>query len=411
MGVAAVCLAASACSSASTLSSGAGGSTVGSSGAASGAAAGSGGMGDAASGASGSLGNGGSASGGMAGIGVGGASGATGGVGGATGGASGGSPSFPTGTLCNASGDALTPPAKIKHLIVILFENENAASVIGADKAPYITSVAAQCAVATAYQDDVFVDNLVSLPHYLALTSGSNCNKGLDSQGSGCITDDGDATAHTLTTDSIFSQVSSWKAYQEGMPSACAKASGGRYATKHNPAAYYESLANCAANDLSIPPLTCSPSGKNTPCTPAPSNAFVTALATDALAEFTFVTPTLDNDMHDGTITQADNWVATYLPLIVSSKAYLRGDVVVQLLWYEQTSSEFGGPIPNVFISPYVTAGRTSGMPIDHFSVLRSWENALGISSHLGCAGGVPPAGMGQCPVNSTADVRAALGW
>jgi len=416
-----------ACSSTGSESPGAGGASGGVSSGGSGAAGGSagsgvvaggGGLAGASGGSSGSLGIAGAPLGGAAGVsGIGGMSGAAGGAGGA----SGGSTSFPPGTLCNSTGYPRTPPAKIKHLIVILFENENKDAVIGAAHAPYISSLAAKCAVATAYQDDIFTDNLVSLPHYLALTSGSNCNTGLDGNGTGtgCITDDGDATAHTLSTTSIFNQASSWKSYQEGMSGSCAKGTGGRYAAKHNPAAYYTSLTNCATNDVSIAPLKCNPTTLNMPCLPPPpppppsppSNAFVTDLANDDLAEFVFITPTLDNDMHDGTITQADNWVATYLPLITGSKAYLRGEVVVQLLWDEQTSSEFGGPIPNVFISPYVTAGKTSAMNIDHFSVLRSWENALGISTYLGCASGSPPGGVGKCPSESTADVRAALGW
>ncbi len=321
-------------------------------------------------------------------------------------------PPFPSGTVCNASGIPRTPPVTIAHLIVVLFENENVDAVIGSRLAPYISSLASQCAVATAYQDDVFSGNLVSLPHYLALTSGSNCSTGLERTGNGCITSDADALVQTLATPSIFSQVASWRSYQEDMPKACSALSGRRYAAKHNPAAYYRSLSSCALNDLSIAALQCDPCTTNTPCSPErPSNAFTADLEADTLAQFTFITPTLDNDMHDGTVTQADNWVRTYLPLIFASRPYLRGEVVVQLLWDEQTTSTFGGPIPNVFISPYVGAGTTSSIPINHFAVLRSWEKAFGIVDYLGCASGTPPGGAGTCPADSTADVRAALGW
>jgi hypothetical protein len=294
-----------------------------------------------------------------------------------------GGPPFAAGTVCNATGVKRTPPTTLKNVIVILMENENYGSVNGSmAKAPYINQLASQCGVATAYDDTCFgTDNLVSLPHYLALVSGSNCNTGLDQTGTGCITDDGDATSHTLSTASIFSQVTSWKSYQEGMPSACAKTSGGAYAAKHNPAAYYSGLTNCAANDVSIATITCNPTATNTACSPAPSNAFTQDLANDTLAQFTLVTPTLDNDMHDGTITQADNWLHTYVPLILASKAYLRGDVAVFILWDEQNTANVGGPTPNVFLSPYITAGTTSATPFNHFAVLRAWENALGIGT------------------------------
>jgi phospholipase C len=317
--------------------------------------------------------------------------------------------SFPPGTICNASGTPRTPPATLAHLIVIMLENENFGSVNGNANAPYITSLANACGFSTSYLDNCFADNLLSLPHYLALTSGSNCNTGLDGTGTGCITDDNDATTHTLTTTSIFSQVSSWKGYDESMPSNCDQSSSGEYAAKHNPPAYYTSLSTCSANDIPIAPLTCSSSTLNKPCT-APSGALVDDLANDTLPALSFVTPNLVNDMHDGTVTEGDNWLATYLPKVFASPAYLRGEVAVLLLWDEQTTTDFGGPIPNVFISPYVTKGTVSSTTMNHFAVLRAMEKALGISTFLGCASGTIPGG-GACPTGSTADVRAALNF
>ena len=320
-----------------------------------------------------------------------------------------GPPLFPAGTICNNSGTPRTPPATLKNLIVVLFENENFGSVNGNAAAPYISSLATKCGYATQYLDNVFVSNLVSLPHYLALTSGSNCNTGLDTTGTGCISDDADATAHTLSTTSIFDQVPSWKSYQEGMPSACDTGSSGGYACKHNPAAYYSGLATCTTNDIGIAAITCNPNTKSTACS-TPNNAFTTDLTNDTLPAFSFITPTLANDMHDGTVTQGDNWLYTYLPLVFQSKAYLRGDVAVLLLWDEQNTASVGGATPNVFISPYVTAGTVATTAFNHFAVLRAMENALGISTYLGCASGTKPGG-GACPSGSTVDVRAALNF
>jgi hypothetical protein len=317
---------------------------------------------------------------------------------------------FPAGTLCNDSGTVRTAPAQLKHLVVVLLENEDFGSVNGNASAPYISSLASKCGYATQYLDNCFSHNLVSLPHYLALTSGSNCNTGLDETGTGCIKDDNDATSHTLSTQSIFAQVASWKAYQEGMPSACDTSSGGDgYACKHNPPAYYSSLAMCSTYDIAIPSVTCDANATMKACT-TPSNQLTQDLANDALPAFAFVTPNLDNDMHDGTVTQGDNWLYTYLPLVFASPAYLRGEVAVLLLWDEQSTLLSGGATPNVFISPYVTAGTVASATINHFSVLRAMENALGITTYLGCASGTKPGG-GTCPTGSTTDVRTALGF
>ncbi|MEO6951541.1 MAG: alkaline phosphatase family protein [Polyangia bacterium] len=316
---------------------------------------------------------------------------------------------FPAGTLCNETGSKLTAPSVLKHLIVILEENENFGSVNGNPAAPYISMLATKCGQATNYLDNCFSANLVSLPHYLALTSGSNCDVGLDSGGTGCVRDDNDPGSHVLTTKSIFDQVSSWKSYQEGMPSACDMTSGGRYACKHNPPVYYSGLASCSANDIAIPSIVCSAGTKMKACT-TPKNTFTDDLANDTLPAFAYVTPDLDNDMHDGTVTQGDNWLYTYLPLVLASPAYLRGEVAVLVLWDEQSSFQSGGATPNLFISPYITAGTDTAVQLNHFSVLRAMESALGISTYLGCASGSISGGA-TCPPGSTSDVRAAIGF
>jgi hypothetical protein len=193
------------------------------------------------------------------------------------------------------------------------------------------------------------------------------------------------------------------------MPSACDTSSSGEYACKHNPPAYYSNLASCSTNDIAIAGITCNATTKNKACT-TPNNALTQDLANDTLPAYAFVTPNLLNDMHDGTVTQGDNLLYTYVPLILASKAYLRGEVAILIVWDEQSTISSGGATPNVFISPYVTAGTVSSTPMNHFAVLRATENALGITTYLGCASGTQPGG-GACPAGSTADVRAALNF
>lgn len=380
------------------------------------------GGGSSGGGSSGSGGSGGSSSSGSgSGSGSGSSGGSSGGddagssSGGSDGGGSSGGP-FAAGTICNSSGTPRTPPATIKNLIVILEENENYGNVQGsAAQAPYINSLAAQCGVATAYNDNCFSEYIESLPHYLALTSGSNCDTGTDESGTSCVTyDETNTSQGTLSTVSIFQQATSWKSYQEDMPSACDTSTPllGEYVLKHNPAALYTNLtstSSCTGNDLAIAALSCNTTTTMTSCG-TPSNAFTQDLANDTLAQFTFVTPDLLNDMHDGTITEADNWLYTYLPLIFASPAYLRGDVALFVLWDQQDGITIDGPTPNVFISPYITAGTVTSTPMNHYAVLRSFEEALGISTYLGCASGNQPGG-GACPSGSTTEVRAALNF
>jgi hypothetical protein len=321
--------------------------------------------------------------------------------------------SFPAGTICNKSGASRTPPGTFKHVIFILFENKDYAQVMGSANAPYMNSIKDQCGYSTNYLDSCFVSDLDSLPHYLALTSGSNCNTGLESTGTGCITDDNDPSSHTLSTTSIMQQATSYKAYIESMPNACDPNSSGLYATKHNPPPYYDNLSGaCSTSDVNIAAVSCTTT-KNTPCTPTPSNAFTQDLANDNLAQFVWVTPNLTNDMHNGTsitseVIRGDNWLQTYLPLILAAPAYLRGEVAIYVLWDEQDTFT-SGPTPNLFISPYTTP-TSSTTTINHFSVLHTAEQQLGITTFLGCASGTAPGG-GTCPTESTTSLRAIFNF
>ncbi len=321
---------------------------------------------------------------------------------------------FPAGTICNDTGNARTPPATLKHIILIMEENKNLSTVYGNKNAPYFTSIANKCGYSTLYEDSCFgTDNLDSLPHYLALTSGSNCNTGLDKTGTGCVTaDQNTATGHQLSTESIFEQVGSWKAYIESMQSSCEMSASGEYAVKHNPPPFYSALSSCSSNDVPIAAVTCDSSAATmTACTGSTTNAFTNDLANDTLPTFTWITPNLQNDMHDGTVTQGDNWLYTYLPLIFQSKPYLNGEVAVFVLWDEDNDLVCNQPEPNAFISPYVKAATVSSVTMNHFASLLAMENAFGISTHLGCAGGTPPGGSGTCPTGSTADLRSAFNF
>src|SRR5205807_6196492 len=73
------------------------------------------------------------------------------------------------------------------------------------------------------------------------------------------IGDDAAPAAHPLTVDNLFRQVrargGSAVTYAEGMPRPCALESSGRYAVKHNPAAYYtggDDRSACERDDLPV---------------------------------------------------------------------------------------------------------------------------------------------------------------
>jgi hypothetical protein len=263
-----------------------------------------------------------------------------------------------SGSTYGPCGTASSPPATWQHVIWIVFENKAYSQVIGSSNAPYINSLANQCGLATAF----YAEAHPSLPNYIAMTSGST-------QG---ITDDGGPSSHPLSVPSIFSQLGTggWKSLEESMPSNCYLSNSGFYAVRHNPAAYYTNIrTDCNVQDI---PLASTP---------------------DISARFTFVTPDLCHDMHSSScgsdtateVKNGDTWLSTFLPKILQSSQYQAGTTVVFITWDEDDSSA-SQHIPTLVVSPSTPAGTRSGTTFNHYSMLRTAEELLGLSPFLGNA-------------------------
>ena len=242
-------------------------------------------------------------------------------------------------------------------------ENHSLGQVVGAPSAPYETRLAQQCGQATSYRSV----GSPSLPNYIGATSG-------DTWG---IRDDDPPAAHAIKADNLFRQVRasgrSAVSFQEAMVNSCALTSKGRYAVKHNPAAYYQGADDrpaCVRDDI--------PLGTND------SGALHDALVNNNLPTFSFVTPDLCHDTHDCSVGVGDNWLAQFLPALLSSKTYGAGRTVIFLVWDEES------PMPFVVIAPTVPTGSVLAAAVDHYSLLRTTEDLLGITTHLAKAAAAP---------------------
>jgi hypothetical protein len=232
-------------------------------------------------------------------------------------------------------------------VVVIVMENRGLGQVAGSPSAPYLDRLAVECGLATDYSGVAHP----SLPNYIAMTSGSTDD----------ITDDAGPSAHPLAGPSIFSLLGSgWRSLQESMPSGCDPSSGGTYAAKHNPAVYYTSIgAECPSHDV---PMN----------DPAP----------DLAARYTFITPNLCDDGHDCPTVVADRWLSVEMPRILDSSEYTSGTTAVFITWDENDAG--GTLVPLYVIAPAVPAGTRVTEPFDHYSLLRTTEEMLGLTPLLG---------------------------
>jgi hypothetical protein len=229
-------------------------------------------------------------------------------------------------------------------------ENHAYSQIIGSPDAPYVNRLAAQCGLAANYK----AVSHPSLPNYIGMTSG----------GTHGVSNDLGPLAHKLDVPSIFSQAGTggWRSLEESMPSNCELGNPGKYAVRHNPAAYYTSVrADCGKQDV---PLGSTP---------------------DLSARFTFVTPNLCNDTHDCSVKTGDTWLQGFLPKVFSSKEYEAGRTAVFLTWDEDDDSS-GNHIATVVAAAAVGHGTKSSTAFTHYSLLRTTEELLGLSPLLGRA-------------------------
>jgi phospholipase C len=248
-----------------------------------------------------------------------------------------------------------------KHVIWVWMENHSYGTIIGSSQAPYINSLAQACGLATNYHNVTHP----SLPNYVAATSG------LPLAGLAPFTPDCDpAPGCNTRTASIFGQLRSWKAYEESMPSNCYRANSGDYAVRHNPPTYYTALGGCATNDV-------------------PYTQLARDLAHGTLPAFSFITPNLIDDMHDGTVADGDTWLSRNLPTIFNSSEYKSGSVAVFVTWDEgeggssndcaTNTTDVGCHVATLVVSPSTRPGTRSATLFNHYSLLASTERLLGL--------------------------------
>ncbi|MGI8557107.1 MAG: alkaline phosphatase family protein [Solirubrobacteraceae bacterium] len=337
------------------------------------------------------------------------------------------------GALASPAAGAVLPP--IRHVFVIVLENESANTTFGANSpASYLNGTLRP---AGEFLPNYYGITHLSLGNYVAMVSGQASNPvtqadcqtyvdvlpgtvGTDGQASGvgCVYPSSVKTiADQLTAGGL-----TWKGYMEDMgnsstaPATCrhpalnsldstqSARAGDQYAARHNPFVYFHSVidsATCNQNDVPLDRLP---------------NDLAAASTTPNLA---FITPNLCNDGHDspckdgsaGGLLAADAFLRDWIPRIQNAPGYRDGGLII--VTFDEADSGISGdasacchapfPFPNspnpggtilgpgggrtgsVLLSQYVQPGSVNVTPYNHFALLRSIEDLFGLG-HLGYA-------------------------
>lgn len=239
------------------------------------------------------------------------------------------------------------------HIVVVIEENKSPMGVIGNSGAPYINSLAQN----GAYLSDSFGNYRPSQPNYFALFSGS---------GQGVTTNDNVNLGNIPNLGSqLLGAGKTFVEYSEGLPSVgYTGATSGRYARKHNPLVSFSNV----------------PAASNRPYTDFPSNY-------STLPAVSLVVPNLDDDSHDGTVAQSDQWLKNNMSAYAEWAKTHNSLLIVT--YDEGDLSDTTNHIPTIFYGANVRPGQYAN-EITHYNVLRTIEDSEGLSAIAYAASATP---------------------
>ncbi|MFL5905984.1 MAG: alkaline phosphatase family protein [Solirubrobacterales bacterium] len=334
---------------------------------------------------------------------------------------------------------------KVKHVFIIVLENENADQTFGPQsQIPYLADTMRS---EGAYIPDYWAIGHLSLDNYIAMVSGQapNAQTQADCQfftdflpgtptsngqyiGQGCLYPPGVQNIATQLEGNGWT----WKGYMQDMDLASTPSKEetcrhpdinsqdhtqsatpqNQYAARHNPFVYFQSIIDfdtCKQNDVDLEHLN-------------------TDLGSEATTpNYSFITPDLCNDGHDGDGTpgscadggpggmvQANSFLQEWVPKITNSAAFKdRGLLLVTFDEAEGDPREGttdasaccneqpgpntinpggpvvgpgGGKIGAVALSPCIAPGTVTHEDYNHYSLLRWVEDNFDLP-HLGYAG------------------------
>jgi hypothetical protein len=313
-----------------------------------------------------------------------------------------------------SAGDGTMPA--LDHVFVIMLENHSKSSVLGDPNAPFINQLASTYAVAGNYYGVTHP----SEPNYVAAISGSNWWTNID--------DPANRFDHRNLVDELEAHHKTWDAYMEAMPSAGYlgdqwPSNTALYASKHDPFVLFDDIRDDPARLAHVKPYT----------------DLATDLNSGNPPDFVWISPDQCNDMHGGVYVsvpghpetpcpygntkddaydaalkqKADAFVKQAVTTIMSSRAWTGNSAIFITTdeddftgnsatdgWESadgccdspvvpandpdvpgwQGGVYGGGLVPAVIVTTHgKRGGYTSDTPYNHYSLLRTIEDAWGL--------------------------------
>jgi hypothetical protein len=247
--------------------------------------------------------------------------------------------------MCAPVPAAASPSLPVpSHIVIVVEENHSSGGVIGNKSAPYINWLVANGMLMT----QSFAVSHPSEPNYLALFAGDTFGLASDA----CLIDAGAApnlASELLTAGYTFA------GFSEDLPAVGSTAcTAGKYARKHAP---WVNFTNVPAQ-LSVP-----------------FTSFNARSDYATLPTVAFVIPNLDNDMHDGTVAQADRWLQNNLAAYAN---WAKANNSLLIVTWDEDDNSANNQIPTIFYGAHVPAAAYNA-PVSHYNLLSTFEEMYGL--------------------------------
>ncbi len=275
--------------------------------------------------------------------------------------------------LLFVAGAAAQNVPRSKHVWVINEENHGYTDIVGNSQMPYYNQLIKEYGLATQF----YSDQHSSLPALMWFVAGAP------------VETNNDTTSCEHSEDNVvrelLKQGRSWKSYQENLPYAGFQglySPDDLYYRRHNPLIDFTDVCHGTGQDTNSVPFT----------------QMATDFANGVDVNYAWITPNVNDDAHNGTLQEADQWLQDNVPAILARPEFgPGGDGILFIVWDESdlgtdnscsatVATGCGGHTATLVIGPLVKPGYQSTITYHNENVLATVCAVMGLFPCPGAA-------------------------
>jgi len=266
------------------------------------------------------------------------------------------------------------------HVWMITEENHSYEDVVGNSNMPYYNLLIQQYGLATQF----YADQHSSLPALMWLVAGAPVEP--NNATTSCQHSDDNVVRE------LIKQGYNWRSYQENLPYAgfqglSSGTTGYYYYRRHNPLIDFTDVCPGTGQEFNS----------------VPYSQMADDFANGTTVNYAYITPDGDDDAHDGTLAEADQWLQANVPAILARPEFAPGgDGILFIAWDEANLSTdnrcsstvitgCGGRVATLVIGPQVKTGYESTITYHSENLLKTVCAAMGLPTCPGAAQNATP--------------------